>query len=386
MRGRGKSLTVDVNPKVIAWALTHSGWTKESLAKKLALSDATLEGWLKGTKQPTISQLESLASVLKRPLASFFLADPPKEVPLPKDYRMLPERDGTFDNKTVLAIRRARRLQRLSKEMAHNLHTGLASSVPSAHLSDDLKGVVKKFTGLLGLTTSVRGGWKSPYEAFRFFRNRIEQWNVIVFKLSMPLDDARGFTLADEEPAVIVVNSKDLPEAQVFTLLHELGHVVLRRSGIGIPDNAFFSRSVDEVEAWCNEFAGGLLLPADLTRAIFSESSRLTDTGTLNSLAKRLNVSKAMLLYTMHKLNYISREEYSNVLGRFNPLKIEKKKGKKMGGAPAADKRCLSERGQAFVSLVSKNYDKGYITRSDALDYLAIKSKSLEKVLSNATK
>ena len=60
---------------------------------------------------------------------------------------------------------------------------------------------------------------------------------------------------------------------------------------------------------------------------------------------------------------------------------ISEKKG---GFRPTADKQCLSEREQKFVSLVVNNVDKGFITHSDALGYLSIKAKNLDKVILNA--
>ena len=43
----------------------------------------------------------------------------------------------------------------------------------------------------------------------------------------MPVDDARGFSLTDGEPYVIVVNSADADRARLFTLFHEYAHILL---------------------------------------------------------------------------------------------------------------------------------------------------------------
>jgi len=91
-----------------------------------------------------------------------------------------------------------------------------------------------------------------------------------------------------------------------------------------------------------------------------------------------------MLLYNMFKLRYISQKEYDTVLKRY-PL--DKIRGKSTGFAAASvDKRCIQEKGQKFVSLVASNFEQGLITRSDALDYLSIKSKNLEKILNRVKK
>ncbi|PKP56150.1 MAG: hypothetical protein CVT89_06740 [Candidatus Altiarchaeales archaeon HGW-Altiarchaeales-2] len=70
------------------------------------------------------------------------------------------------------------------------------------------------------------------------------------------------------------------------------------------------------------------------------------------------------------------------VVGRYKPVQKESKKTKRKPGGPAPDVRCLSEKGKKFISLVSKNLDKNFITERDALDYLSIKSTQYNKILS----
>ncbi|MBU4283742.1 MAG: ImmA/IrrE family metallo-endopeptidase [Nanoarchaeota archaeon] len=386
---RGKSLKIQVQPDVLKWAIKNSGLPENQIANKIKVNIDTLNDWLSGTKKPTLRQLESLSQILKRPLAAFFLSKPPEEKPLPKDYRMIPDKVGKFNNKTILAIRKARRLQRVSKELSENLKTEMETGIPSVNLSDNPNLIAEKYLEIFKINEETRKKWKSPYDALNYFRNILEDRNIVVFKISMPIEDARGFTLVEEVPPVIVVNSKDLPEAQVFTLLHEFGHVLLNKSGVSMPDNALFQREVNKVEKWCNEFASAILLPEDVAKTTFERNKEdLIETQTLNRLSRKLKISKAMLLYNMSKFNYITKSQYELVLKRYDPTQIptKKEKKKKGGGGVSADKKCISEKGQMFVSLVSKNVNEGFITRSDALDYLSIKSQNLEKVMSQAIK
>ena len=81
-----KTSIVDVNPNVLQWAVNTAGWEKKELVKALNIREAIYDGWIDGTTEPTIRQLKLLANKLKRPLAAFFLPEPPKEDPLPKDH------------------------------------------------------------------------------------------------------------------------------------------------------------------------------------------------------------------------------------------------------------------------------------------------------------
>ncbi len=103
-------------------------------------------------------------------------------------------------------------------------------------------------------------------------------------------------------------------------------------------------------------------------------------------MSNMYKVSKAMLLLNMLKLKYISKEVYDDKLSQYKAEILPKKSKATKGGGVAPDVKCLSEVGNKFVSLVANNYDKNYITYTDALSYLSIKSKSFNKVLSKAKK
>ncbi|EQD57057.1 protein containing DUF955 [mine drainage metagenome] len=163
---------------------------------------------------------------------------------------------------------------------------------------------------------------------FGYLRDVLEDSNVLVFQFSMPIEDARGFALADDLPSIIVINSKDSIEARLFILMHEFGHILLGETVIDIPDESLANR--DKIERWCNAFSTSFLLPDESVIELFKEySGRLTETNTLNSLSRKYKVSKAVLLVKMLELDYISRQEFDNVLARYMPKEVKEKTGEK---------------------------------------------------------
>ncbi|SJK85545.1 XRE family transcriptional regulator [Cuniculiplasma divulgatum] len=380
-----KSITVEVNPDILKWLRESSGWKMEEVGKRLGTSPETILEFETGKKSPTLTQLRVLSELYKRPLASFFLSKPKEEKPLPKDYRFLPSRANVFDKKTILAIRRSRSLQSIGKELSLNIRYETVTKTKKAALTDRPEIIAAEYRELFNLSFEKQRKLKDAYKLFGYMRDVLEDSNILVFQFSMPIEDARGFALADDIPSIVVINSKDSIEARLFTLMHEFGHILLGETVIDIPDESQANR--DSIERWCNAFSASFLLPKESISELFKGyRGRLTETNTLNSLSTKYKVSKAVLLVKMLELDYISRQEFENVLARYVPKETKKIEIKKKGISLTSDQRCLSEMGNKFVSLVANNFDKDFITYSDALSYLSIKSKNFDKVLAKARK
>ncbi len=379
-------ILVDIEPSVLMWLIDSSGWTKEEIAKRLKSSPASIEKFLSKDKKPTYRQLEELAIIFKRPVASFLLSRPVPEKPKPKDYRMLPGKTNIFDKKTILVMRKARKLQHLSRELLRNIAYETGSRIKRVRISENPESIAKQYREMFDLSEERQRKFKNPYQFFNYLRDVLEDCDIFLFQFSMPVEDARGFVFADETPNVIVVNTKDSIEARLFSMIHEFGHILLGESVIDLPEASIVHK--DNVERWCNGFASAFLLPNDIAITVFNKSrGQLLERQTLKTLSNRYKVSKAMLLLRMLKLDYISRIEFENKLSQYREgTLLDKAREKKGGGGISSEVKCLSEVGNKFVSLVANNYDKNHITYTDALNYLSIKSKSFDKVLSKAKK
>jgi Zn-dependent peptidase ImmA (M78 family) len=380
-----KTFTVEVAPQVLIWLRTSAGWKIDEVARKLHTSVEVVEGIESGKKNPTMGQLNILSDIYKRPIASFFLSKPKQERPMPKDYRLLPNKIDIFDRKTILVIRMARNLQNVSMELSLNINYSTKTEIKKSKLTDNPEFIASEYREALNFDIEKQRKFRDAYKMMSYLRDVLEDLNILVFQFSMPVEDARGFALTDEFPNIIVINTKDSIEARLFTLLHEFGHIILGETVIDLPAVSLQTRN--DIEDWCNSFASAFLLPKEVSIDLFNKySPNLTQTDTLNALSKRYKVSKAALLIKMVNLNYISRQEFESVLARYtsNETEVEKKEKKVIG--IASDQRCISEVGNKFVSLVANNFDREFITYNDALSFLSIKSRNFDKVLARARK
>jgi transcriptional regulator with XRE-family HTH domain len=82
---------IAVNPSLLAWARTESGYALDRVAKRLNVKEERVAAWEAGERQPTLKQVENLARFLHRPLSIFFMPRPPQLPPLATEYRRLPD-------------------------------------------------------------------------------------------------------------------------------------------------------------------------------------------------------------------------------------------------------------------------------------------------------
>jgi len=380
-----KSIEVDVEPEVLRWLRESAGWKLEDVGSRIKASAVNVKAYEEGRKKPTLRQVAEMSRAFRRPLAAFFLPEPKKEERLPEDYRMLPGKKDVFDKKTILAIRKARDLQNISRELSKNIEYETKPRIKKVKLMDSPEKTAGEFREEFKLTEEKQIKFKDAYKLFNYLRDILEDMNIMVFQIPMPVEDARGFALADETPSVIVVNTKDSIEARLFSLVHEFAHIILGETVIDLPELSAKARN--NVEKWCNKFASSFLLPEETAAKMFKDSENPTSTKTLNAVSRKYKVSKALLLFRMYKSDYITQEKYYETLDRYKPgdMPLKEKKERKQGGIPS-DKKRISEVGTKFVSLVANNFDKNLITYGDALNYLSIKSKNFDRVLSKAAK
>lgn len=124
----GRSTEADVEPAVLAWARSTSGLSVEEAARSLQTKPERVVEWEEGERHPSMAQLRKMAAAYKRLLSDFYLPEPPREDPIPHDFRRLP---GEVANRYSRALRYQLRLARQRRELALDLATELEAEVPT---------------------------------------------------------------------------------------------------------------------------------------------------------------------------------------------------------------------------------------------------------------
>lgn len=255
-----------VTPSVIQWAREHAGFSIDDASKIFK----KITYWEAGEDAPSYPQLEQMAEKFKTPVAVFFFPQPHDIPSIEKSFRTLTASDFAAIPRTVrLFLRRGQAMQLNLGEL--NDGRNPASKLitrdikPTSNISlDSLAAEIRKY---LGISIEQQSTWKSLDKAMEAWRDAFAQVGIYVFKDAFRAKNYFGFCLYDDEFPIIYVNNSFPKSRQIFTLFHELGHLLFQTSGIDIFDDEFINRlppSEQKIEVICNGLAARVLVPDDV--------------------------------------------------------------------------------------------------------------------------
>lgn len=370
-----------VNPAILLWARETVGLCIEEVVRKLnrkRITAQTVAAWEGGERFPTYIQLERLAyEIYKRPLALFFFPEPPLEETPKQSFRTLP------DEEIQRMSLKLRYLLMQAKSMQFNLDELYDGVNPAEHqIVRDLKftpnvsisGMVTTVRKYLNVELSHQLQWKSAEEAFKAWRKAFEESGLFVFKEAFKDDSYSGFCLYDERFPLIYINNSKPDTRQIFTLFHELSHLLLGTGGVDTPIEdyiEFLQGDNKRIEVLCNSFTGAFIVPDDdFDRQIASLSINDTTTG---NLANRYCVSREVILRKFYDRNLVNQQFYEQKVEEWR--KEKGKSGKKGGGNYYLNKGVYL--GERYIELVFSRLYQNRISIEQLSDYLGVKVKSV---------
>jgi Zn-dependent peptidase ImmA (M78 family)/DNA-binding XRE family transcriptional regulator len=385
-----KKVEALVKPALLVWARESAGFSQEAVAKKLHIKPEKLGAWEKGEKRPTVKQLRKLGQIYKRPLAVFYLQEKPLDFQPLRDFRQISGL-SSFRNIAQLnfEIRRAAFRRQAALNLLDDLNDKPPDFQPKINISDDSEAVGFKIRDIMGISLEEQSEWSTDYQAFNWWRAAIERNGILVFQCSgIKTEEMRGFSITQFPLPVIGLNIRDAPKGRIFTLLHELTHIMLGESGIcDIQEEYQRHPSEQEFEVFCNNAAGAALVPKEylLNESIVAAKSDIeawTD-DELTALSRKFKASREVILRRLLISGRTTEQFYRFKREQFQ-VEYEKLKKKPEGFVPPYLK-AISGAGLTFVRLVLNGYHQEKITSSDLSDYLEIKLKHLPKIESEAT-
>jgi Zn-dependent peptidase ImmA (M78 family)/transcriptional regulator with XRE-family HTH domain len=366
---------------MLEWAREWLGKSVEEAAAKINKKPEEVANWEGGIGAPTVRQARILADFYERPFLEFFLTDPP-DVPLPElvpDFRMHAGKIAPEESRDLQLIQQWAEAQRTN---ALGLYQDVGDA--PASLPETLFATVEKSPE--AIATAARDALNFPiqeqvnlpranaYQLPTILRRKIESVGILTLRHSdLGQFDVRGICLA-EFPLPVILFGSEASAAQAFTLAHELGHILIKASGVTGPRRAGYN--ANPIERWCDRFAASFLMPERAIRAYagnrpISPESEIED-NRLKKLADIFRVSNHAMLIRLVHLRYVREEFYWEIKKPFFD-QIERNL-KQFGRAPFYGARYKSRMGDLYTGLVLEAWATGRITNHHAAEYMGIKN------------
>ncbi|MFC6290123.1 ImmA/IrrE family metallo-endopeptidase [Levilactobacillus angrenensis] len=285
-----ETLRVPVSAKVIQWAIAHGEKSADELRRKFQLA-----AWLHprtATDLPTFQQIQSFSHETRVPFDYFFRDRVPEEeyaftalrtinAPAEQPSRRLVETVYTMET------RQAWMTDYLLEQDDHSqfqylrvIDEGMCPATAA-----------KKVADLLALSGLVE---MNDADFLTALRASVSKLGILVIQNGvvgtdsqrpLPVAEFRAMALSDEVSPLIFINDTDNEQAKVFSLLHELIHVLLGYSEI------LNASLVDDVvsERWVNQVTMNVLLPETAVCAALANGRSVVDG--LKFLSRKYHVS-----------------------------------------------------------------------------------------------
>lgn len=297
-------------PHVLRWARESAGFSPRRAAEEIGVDRWYLELVEDGGEHLTLYEAEKAADVYERPLAALFLPAPPDEDPQEVQFRRLPGTpEPPWGPEIQLTARRVVERQHAALE----IFDALEEAPPWVDVADEFASASRKTLAetarrALGVARAEQRDWGSDqYAPLRGWRAAIERLGVLVMQDGpVAVEEMRGFASVEPSAApAILVNSKDDPRARAFTIVHELGHVLLALRG---------EAARGDTERWCDEFAGEVVMPTAWLDEELSKASAASALGRVEAIAHTFHVTPLAAAVRIARAKLLPRDEIDAVI------------------------------------------------------------------------
>ena len=363
-----------ITPTVVQWARERAGYSIDDASRHFK----KIAAWEAGEALPTYVQVEQMAERFKIPVAVFFFPKPPAVPPIEQSFRTLTAEDFAAIPRTVrLFLRRGQAMQINLAEL--NDGKNPAGSVISRDLkfspNTSLDKIAAEVRAYLGVSIDEQASWKGVDDALEKWREVFATIaGVYVFKDAFRAANYFGFCLYDDEFPIIYINNSSAKSRQIFTLFHELGHLLFHTSGIDILDDQFIDHlgnAEQKIEIICNGLAARVLVPDDVLDKMLKDAKIGRQLAT--QFANHFSVSREVIYRKFLDRGLIDAGEYGAAANEW-AAQMKPKDVESSGNYYNSQHAYL---GQRYIDLAFTRYYQHRFDRRQLAEYLNLKPKNL---------
>lgn len=366
---------IDIHPDRLRWVIQRASFSEENAAKHFPL----LDDWLTEQKKPTIKQLKSFAAKFHVPFPYLFLENPPSEsIPFP----MFRGEAGSHDHfdvnvyDTVMSI--VSRQEWLEEYIPEN-DIETCGFVGSIGLNTPINQTVAQIRSILELDSRWAFSLSSPEAAVGILCQRLEDAGVFMAfngivgnntHRKLRVAECRGFAMANDKAPYIFVNSDDSKSAQLFTIIHEMTHLML---GISAGHAGSEVLSHDATERYCDMVAAEFLVPASELKAIWNNDPKST--------SRRFKASELTVARRAHDIGIMSDEAYREFWLVYSNRPIKSKKANNGGNFYLTSVKRV---GYKFAILIRNAVNNRQLSYTQAYRLTGLYGKTFDYFITNS--
>ena len=366
-----------VTIEVLKWARNLDKITIGEAAKYTGVTVERLRSWEDGKDLPTVKQAKKLAKKYRVPFVYFYLQEPPKGIKIPKstDYRTF--KDITLEEpqsrELLYTLRDIIDRRDVMIELYKELEYDTTSFDYKINSKDSIQSVATYIRSLIDLTYEKQIKFRDSRNAFNYYLEAFEELGILVFQgADIDPREMRGMSVYKKIFPIIIVNRKDAINARIFTLFHELVHLLTKTPGICDNMSSYTEKANDDIEVFCNKIAAQTLVPrkdleeyADLD---YFKDHDIEDR-MVGNIARNFTVSRAVIIGRLYELNKISLPIYLKKLKQYSSEYIQNKKKSDGFLPPSTD--ISSQMGKLYTRTVLSAYNQDLITPIIASGYFS---------------
>ncbi|HVZ75211.1 MAG TPA: XRE family transcriptional regulator [Polyangia bacterium] len=376
---------IAITPSLLTWAREESGYDPAGVAKRMQVKEERLLSWESGERQPTLKQVENLARVLHRPLSVFFMPQPPQLPPLAAEYRRLPGIEpGGETPEFRLAIRQMVARRENTLNLMGELGDSIADFALRAHLRETPADVGRRLREATGVDVALQLGWPDEWKAWAAWRAAVERLGVLVFQFGrVKVEETRGVALLRSPLPAVGINTKEIPEAKTYTLLHEVVHLML---AAGHEETSALKEKRSEaewtkVERFAEVAASHAAVPEEALQAMVKQlgfGGGPWDIARVRRVARPFKITPSATATRLRESGFMTwagyerwRSDWEAHVATLPPRR---------GGIATPAQKAINKAGRPFAQLVLEALAANRLTAVDAARYLDLKFEHFDKL------
>lgn len=383
--------TVPVHPATLKWARVEVGLSVQQSAEKLKVTVEQINNWEAGETGIGLSNARKLAEKYKISLPTLYLQTIPEQWREERleDFRKS-ESKNPYSYQLCCAIRDARTRQLWMHEYLQSENAQSLDWLGYFSDNKNVKHIAKWLFDWLEINREDITKLKNDKDALSYWIDKIESKRIIVSSnkthsaYKIEHSEYSGLVLYDNYAPLILLNPADSPARRIFTLVHELAHLLLDdKSGVSKIDFRQDPAGYGPIEVLCNRVASQVFIDDDYLKDRWNDGDNLKET--IQRLALDLKISHSAIAVKLKLLGLIDPETLDGLLYKYQQRFLEAQGNNPSGGRAVPDKQVLDRCGKFLTQSVLAAYEQGSVNATEIYDVLGLKLKYLSK-LSNRLK